>query len=118
MISIVNQLSTWAEKNEKFLEKSGIQLIKRIPDVNSSISWKASIGLTHNGVLVSYTVWERDNFQTELIIMNTLKQKTIMMVDKTPTDPHDIHLELDDVVKHLLAGVYLKMEPDPKLIIR
>lgn len=89
-----------------------------LPQPGSNYAWKASIALGYDGILVSYTVWERSDLQTELIVMNALTEKTIRMDDQNPVDPRVVHVDLDLVVGKLLDGTYKKMAPDPKLIIR
>lgn len=117
MNSIVEQLSIWAKNNSQNLEKRGFQVIEKFPTPDSASTWKASIGLIYEGVLVSYTVWERSSLQTELIVMNALTERTILMDDKNPDDPGIVHSDLDAAVRNLLDNTYKNMTPDPKLTI-
>ena len=118
MISIVDQLAQWTNKNSQTLRNQGVEVTERLPQQGSNRAWKASIALAYNGILVSYTVWERSGLQTELIVMNALTEKTIRMDDQNPKDPRIVSVDLDSVVKKLFDGTYKKMDPDPKLTIR
>lgn len=79
--------------------------------------WKASIALVYNEIMVSFTVWERSVFQTELIIMNAKTGKTLVMDEKTPNDAALIRAHLDGVIEQLLRDYYHGVDPDPKLVI-
>jgi len=115
--SIVQQLIEWADQNAAMLAASGVQLTKKLPEPGSPHPWKASIGLAYDGVIVSYTVWERTRLQTELLVMNTLTGKTVVMEEGAPTSPTVVRTEMDVVVATLMDGVYRRMNPDPKLTI-
>lgn len=117
MNSIVKQLTIWVNNNSKTLHVKGIRIINRIPDPQSNLTWKAGIGLLYKDIIVSYTVWERTDLRTELIIMNSLTKNTIILDDKKPEDPYVVHVDLDQVIMKLLDSTYKNMEPDPKLII-
>ncbi len=117
MNSIISALVNWAKQNSVTLSGRGVRLTEKFPDQNSTHPWKASIALAYNGIVVSYTVWERTVFQTELIVMNTLTGKTIVMDEGTPNDPSTIDADLDQVAQKLLSGAYSRARPDPKLII-
>ena len=117
MTSIVEQLAIWAKNNSQILRSRGVKVIDRFPQKGSSDSWKGSVSLAYNEILISYTVWERSGLQTELIIMNALTRKTIEMVDKNPEAPWIVHADLDRVVTKLLGNAYREMESNPKLII-
>lgn len=112
MISIIKQLETWISDNRQMLKEQEIKLTEKIPEAGSNIPWKASIGLEYKAILVSYTVWERTRFQTELLVLNALNEKTVVMEDASPDDPSIIHADLDNVVKNLLSGSYRKMGED------
>ncbi|MEJ0043284.1 MAG: hypothetical protein WDM81_14165 [Rhizomicrobium sp.] len=77
MNSIVAELEAWSKSNEEKLNLQGIQLIKNFPEENSPFSWKANIGLSCDGILVSYTVWERVGLQTELIVVSAATGNTV-----------------------------------------
>jgi hypothetical protein len=79
--------------------------------------WKASIALVYSEIMVSFTVWERSVFQTELIIMNAKTGKTLVMDEKTPNDAALIRADLDGVIEQLLRDYYRGVDPDPKLVI-
>lgn len=97
-MSIVDQLSLWSKNNATMLCENGIELVGKFPGQDSSFAWKASIGLIHDSIVVSYTVWERTIFQTELIILNVLTKKTIVMADKTPESAQIVRADLDEIV--------------------
>jgi hypothetical protein len=75
------------------------------------------LGWSIREIIVSFTVWERSIFQTELIIMNGSTRKTIVMDDKTPSDVALMRADLDRVVQRLLSDFYHEASPDPKLVI-
>ncbi len=116
MISIVAELSNWAKLNSVMLEGRGVRLTKKFPEPDSTHPWKASIALVYGEIIVSFTVWERSAFQTELIIMNSSTGKTIVMDEKMPDDAYTIHANLDEVVRKLLDDFYRRIGPDPKLV--
>ncbi len=99
------------------LRENGVDLVKRFPEPGSNLGWKASIGLAYNGIVVSYTVWEKTKYQTELLVMNSEENKTIVMNDNSPQSTEQVHADLDVVVQWLLDGRYKAMNPDPKLTI-
>ena len=115
--SIVQQLADWVAQNLTMLAARGAQLTQRFPEPESAHPWKASIGLTYDGVIVSYTVWERTQLQTELLVMNTHTGKTVVMEEGVPTSPLVVSTDMDGVVGKLLDGTYRRMDPDPKLKI-
>jgi len=117
MSSLIDQIIAWAGNNAESLREKGIQVVEKFPGKTSDPTWKASLGLTYDGILVSYTVWERTNWQTELLVMNSLTRQTIVMDDKTPESPEAVHEDLDDVVSKLLNRTYKRMKPDPKLTV-
>jgi hypothetical protein len=117
VISIVDELRSWTKNNSAKLRENHIQLIEKIPEPGSNLPWKASVGLIHNGIVVSYTVWERTRLQTQLIVFNATTKKTIDVNDSEPQDAHVVWVDLDGVVKRLLDGSYKRMNPDPKLVI-
>jgi hypothetical protein len=95
----------------------GVQLTEKFPAPDSVHPWKASIALVYGEIVVSYTVWERSAYQTELIIMNASTGKTIVMDEKMPNDASLIQAELDEVTRKLLDDSYRGIDPDPKLVI-
>lgn len=115
--SIVQQLADWANQVSAALGERGVQLTKKFPEAGSPSPWKASIALTYDGVIVSYTVWERTRLQSELLVMNTRTGKTVVMEEGEPTSPAAISIEIDGAVRNLLDGSYGRMDPDPKLTI-
>lgn len=117
MTSLVEQLTIWVTNNSQTLCGSGFQIIQKIPLPGSDLAWKASIGLIHDEILVSYTVWDKSILRTELIVMNALTEETIVMEDKSASDPNAVHFDLDGVVRKLKDSSYKNMKPDPKLII-
>jgi hypothetical protein len=110
MTSIVNELSIWTTSNAKTLRDKGVEVIVRIPGPGSNIPWKAGIGLLYGDIIVSYTVWERTIFQTELIVMNSLTEKCVVMDDREPAVAEAIHAELDDVVTRLIDNTFRDMK--------
>jgi hypothetical protein len=83
MSSIVAELADWTKANAVALTSRGVQVTEKFPEPNSAYPWKAGIGLVYKEIIVSFTVWERSIFQTELIIMNASTRKTIVVDDKT-----------------------------------
>src|ERR1700685_2814663 len=102
MKSVVEQLIAWVRENSITLETNGIQVIEGFPKPDSIAEWKANVSLAYNGILVSYTVWERLGLQTELIVMNASTKKTIIMDDNSTEDPQIVRTDLDGVLKKLL----------------
>ena len=117
MNSIVKELADWTKANTAMLSGHGVLLTEKFPDSNSACSWKASITMSYKAIAISFTVWERTIFQSELIIMNTNTGKTLVMDEATPTASTTILNDLDLVVQRLLSGFYDRANPDPKLII-
>jgi hypothetical protein len=115
--SIVQQLADWAKQVSAKLAECGVQLTKKFPEPGSMHPWKASVALAYDGVIVSYTVWEQSRLQTELLVMNTLTGKTVVMEEGEPTNPSAVSTELDSAIRNLLDGSYRRMNPDPKLTI-
>lgn len=93
------------------LEEKRIKLIEKFPEAGSNMPWKASIGLEYEEILVSYAVWEMTIFQTDLLVVNALSKKTVVMESASPEDPSIIHADLDDVVRGMLCGRFGKIEP-------
>jgi hypothetical protein len=62
--------------------------------------------LAKDDILVCYTVWERNEFQTELIIVDGESGETIRSDDATPKHPEEIEPVLDALVDNLIAGNY------------
>jgi hypothetical protein len=110
MASIVEELMLWTARNENFLAGNGIEISPRFPEPDSGVTWKASIGFKSNDILASYTVWERTEFATELIVMSGHSGKTIVADDGNPTDVRVVHLDLDAFVNRLMDGSYLRMD--------
>lgn len=106
MPSIVNQLSIWTTNNAAKLRDKGVELIENIPGPGSNHPWKANIGLIYGGFAVSYTVWERTIFQTELLVVDGLNRKTIVMEDREPATAEVVHADLNDVVRKLLDNAF------------
>ena len=104
--SIVRQLDQWLSAHLVDLVSNGIEVVDRLPQPPSTVPWKASIGLCKNGILVSYTVWERSTFQTELIIVDGRSGATLQSEDGTPVDPEEIERVLNDVVGKIISGQY------------
>ena len=117
MSSIVAELADWTKANAAALTSRGVQVTEKFPEPSSAYPWKAGIGLVYKEIIVSFTVWERSIFQTELIIMNGSTRKTIVMDDKTPSDVALMRADLDRVVQRLLSDFYHEASPDPKLVI-
>jgi hypothetical protein len=115
--SIVRQLSEWTKQHAEVLTGRGVEVTERFPEEGSPYPWKACIGLTYDGVIVTFTVWERTILQTELLVMNTFSGKLVVMDEGEPTSPSVIASELDRVTAKLLSGYYRRMDPDPKLTI-
>ena len=117
MNSIVKELAGWTKANIAMLSSHGVRLTEKFPAPNSACSWKVSVTMSYKATAVSFTVWERTVFQTELIVMNANTGKTLVMDEKTPATPIVIRGDLDLVVQRLLSGFYDHANPDPKLII-
>jgi hypothetical protein len=80
-----------------------------LPQPSSNVPWKGGIGLVKDDILVSYTVWERIAFQTELIIVDGESGETLRSDDATPEHPEEIEAILDAVVNDLVAGTYRRV---------
>jgi len=117
MSGIVKRLGDWAHVNAPLLRQKGFLVEENIPMPDSNIAWKASIGLVYNDIIATYTVWERDVLQTELIVMNAKTAQTLVMNDATVDNPDVVDRDLRDVVDRLIDNSYSNMKPDPKLVI-
>lgn len=104
--SIVRQLANWLSSRGPRLASLGIEPTDRIPEPSSNIPWKGTIGLIKDDIIVSYTVWERTIFQTELIIVDGASGETLISEDATPKSVEEIDGVLDSVVDGLVAGAY------------
>ena len=104
--SIVQTLESWANNNKIRLTKNGIVLEMRFEGPASQCPWKASIGLIKDDIFVSFTVWERTIYQTELIVVNVATGETIETNDDTPVDVHVVDAVLDQVVHSLVINRY------------
>jgi hypothetical protein len=107
--SIIDQLSRWLAARREGLIREGIVITNRLPLTAIDIPWKGSIGLSKSDILVSYTVWERAKFQTELIIVDGESGETLRSEDATLEDPGEIEPILDAVVNDLIAGTYRRV---------
>ena len=88
--SIVNQLAHWLSTRRANLVQMGIEITDRLPEPSSNIPWKGTIGLVKDDILVSYTVWERTVYQSELIIVDGESGETLRSDDATPQHPEEI----------------------------
>jgi hypothetical protein len=68
MNSIVKELRDWTTTNAAMLARSGVQVTEKPPEPGSTHPWKASVALVFDEVIVSFSVWERTLFQSELIV--------------------------------------------------
>jgi hypothetical protein len=107
--SIINQLAHWLTTRRANLIQAGVEIIDRLPQPSSNAPWKGTIGLVKDDILVSYTVWERTVFQTELIIVDGESGETLRSDDATPEHPEEIEAILDAVVNDLVAGTYRRV---------
>jgi hypothetical protein len=104
--SIVKQLSHWVAQNREELVDKGIEVSDRTPEPSSNIPWKGTVGLVKDDILVSYTVWERTIFQTELIVVDGKSGATLRSEDGNPRHPEDIEPVLNALVEDLLTQKY------------
>ena len=104
--SIIHQLAHWLAIRRSNLLQVGIEIIDRLPQPSSNVPWKGTIGLVKDDIFVSYTVWERTLYQSELIIVDGGSGKTLRSDDATPQNPEEIEAVLDAVVNDLIAGTY------------
>jgi len=107
--SIVDQLGQWLTTRRANLIRAGIEITDRLPQPSSNVPWKATIGLAKDGIFVSYTVWERTGYQSELIIVDGESGQTLRSDDATPQHPKEIDAVLDAVVSELVAGAYRRV---------
>ncbi|UTD29057.1 hypothetical protein [Bradyrhizobium sp. WD16] len=107
--SIVDQLSQWLGTRRTNLVQSGIEITDRLPQLSSNVPWKGTIGLAKDDIFVSFTVWERTAYQSELIIVDGQSGKTLRSDDATPQRPEEIEAVLDSVVNDLVAGIYRRV---------
>lgn len=115
--SIVQQLADWVKQVSAILSERGVHITEKFPEPGSLHPWKASIALAYDGVIVSFTVWERTRLQTELLVMNTVTGKTVVMEEGEPASPSVVSAMLDGVIGNLLDGAYRRMNPNPKLTV-
>lgn len=104
--SIVERLAFWIKSRESRLRSAGIKVDERLPKVNSNFVWKAGVGLEKDNIVVSFTVWERTIFQTELIVVDGDLRETLVSEDNTPKSLDEIDGILDLVVLKLIRGDY------------
>jgi hypothetical protein len=102
MNSIIAELISWASKNECELRKNGIHLTKNFPEEQSKFPWKASLGFEKNDLVASYTMWERNGLQTELIIVDGSAGRTLLTEDGNPESPGIVGIDLGNLVRMLL----------------
>ena len=107
--SIVQRLAQWLSSRGSSLASAGVEATNRIPEPSSNVPWKGTIGLVKDDILVSYTVWERTIFQTELIIVDGVSGETLLSRDATPDSAEEIDGVLDSVVDGLVAGTYRRV---------
>lgn len=107
--SIVHQLRLWLETRRERLVRTGIEITDRIPQPSSNVPWKATIGLVKDGVLASFTVWERTELQTELIVVDGVSGETLRSVDAILEHPSEIEAVLDIVMDDLITGSYRQL---------
>jgi hypothetical protein len=88
------------------LASAGIEFTNRIPGQLSDTPWKGSIGLVKDDILVSFTVWERTIFQTELLVVDGRSGETLVSKDATPENVEEIDEVLDFIVDGLVRGIY------------
>jgi hypothetical protein len=111
--SIINQLKYWLEARRDHLVQAGVVITDRLPRQSSDVSWKGTVGLVKDDIFVSFTVWERMGFQTELIIVDGSSGKTLQSDDATPGCFGEIETVLDSVVDNLISGNYRKQDRSP-----
>ena len=104
--SIVDQLAQWLTTRRANLVQAGIEITDRLPQASSNVPWKGTIGLVKDDIFVSYTVWERTECQSELIVVDGKSGKTLRADDATPQHPVEIETILDAVVNDLIVGTY------------
>jgi hypothetical protein len=107
--SIVQRLAQWLSSRGPSLASAGVESTNRISEPSSNVPWKGTIGLVKDDILVSYTVWERTIFQTELIIVDGVSGETLLSKDATPENVEEIDGVLDSVVDGLVAGTYRRV---------
>jgi hypothetical protein len=117
MSGIVHKLESWLRENSHALRQKGIIVEERVPSPGANVPLKANVGLVHDGIVVSYTVWDRDKLQTELIVLNATTGQTIVMEDRIVDDIEVVNTDLRDITSKLINHTYLTMKPDPKLVI-
>jgi hypothetical protein len=117
MNGIVHKLESWLRANSPALRRKGVTVEERIPGPGANVPWKASVGFFYEGVVVSYIVWERDKFETELLVLNSETGRTIVMEDRTVEDISVVDADLQSVTAKLIDRTYLTADPDPKLVI-
>src|SRR5271156_3547799 len=100
MKSIVKQLEAWVRTNAANLRLKGIRVEDQNPLLHS-VPWKAHVGLSYEGIVASYTVWERDALLTELIVLNAKTKQTIVMIDKSVESPEAVDADLNELVNNL-----------------
>jgi hypothetical protein len=107
--SIVKRLRSWIQDNADDLRKRGILVEERLPDEQSSAPWKASVGFIFQNIVASYTVWERTRYQTELIVVNSKLNQTLITRDSEPQSLEDVDSDLNDLLQRLYRGDYQRM---------
>ena len=65
--------------------------------------------MAKGNIFVSYTVWERTIFQTELIIVDGASGETLLSKDATPEKVEEVDEVLDSIVDGLVAGAYRRV---------
>lgn len=109
--SIVKQLTSWLAENREELVGQGVAVDDRIPQLFSNVTWKATIGLIKDDIYVSYTVWERTVFQTELIVVDGQSGETLLSEDRSLERAEEIEPVLGAILRDLVTGKYRYLTP-------
>jgi len=88
--SIVRTLERWLSENSSYLLSKDIKITDRIPNPDADVPWKGSIGLSKGSLIISFTVWERIHFQSELIVVDVQTGEPV----------------LNEAVKKLINGTF------------
>jgi hypothetical protein len=107
--SIIHQLADWLTTRRANLAQAGIEITDCLPQSSSNVPWKGTIGLVKDDIFVSFTVWERTEYQSELIIVDGESGETLRSEDATPQHPEEIDIVLDAVVNDLVEGTYRRV---------
>lgn len=116
-MTIASRFRDWIEANRDRLAASDVTIVDKGPSKEDNKQDKASVGLSKNHILVSFTVWERTPVETSLIVYNRRIDKTVKMDDEAKSSLDEAISALSRVADSLISGLYDNIPPDAHLTV-